>query len=326
MATSGCPVGNSTGPLRPAQGGWPCGRPGSVGRPSGPVRAERRKHAPPANASGGTPVTEPENRPIIEHARVSRRGLQMFGVLAAALGLLLAMPAKAEDEATDTIIPDGIIHDAEFQRLWKQNGEKWLAEDAEIANQLADLEKKFGKKPNIIHILWDDMRYGAVGHRLLTDISGYEAPNIEKMAAGGPLVHAHVHRAVLHAHARGSGHRSARGPLWDDLPDLSDPPDGAAGLGGDDRRGRGRHVPHGLLREGPLRRTRRRATSRTRAGTRRSSASTTSSPGRRSTRRRREPGVLGRLLPRTATTRSYFLDETFRPPRLDVDRRGHRGG
>jgi hypothetical protein len=29
------------------------------------------------------------------------------------------------------------------------------------------------------------MRYGAVGHRLLTDISGYEAPNLEQMARDG---------------------------------------------------------------------------------------------------------------------------------------------
>ena len=78
-----------------------------------------------------------------------------------------------------------IIHEAEFQRLWEQNAERWAKEDKEIQAKLAELEKKFDKKPNIIHILWDDMRYGAVGHRLLTDISGYEAPNLEQMARDG---------------------------------------------------------------------------------------------------------------------------------------------
>ena len=81
--------------------------------------------------------------------------------------------------------PGGLIHEAEFQRLWEMNGEQWSKQDAEIKRQLEALERKHGKKPNIIHILWDDMRYGAVGHRLLTDISGYEAPNIEQMARDG---------------------------------------------------------------------------------------------------------------------------------------------
>lgn len=81
--------------------------------------------------------------------------------------------------------PDGVIYDAEFQRVWAQNGDRWLEEDKEVIAKLAELEQKFGKKPNIIHILWDDMRYGAVGHRLLTDISGYDAPNLEQMAQEG---------------------------------------------------------------------------------------------------------------------------------------------
>ena len=74
-----------------------------------------------------------------------------------------AMAEKAE-------IPGGLVHEAEFQRLWGQNGGRWAEEDNEIQAKLAELEAKFGKKPNIIHVLWDDMRYGAVGHRLLTDI------------------------------------------------------------------------------------------------------------------------------------------------------------
>jgi arylsulfatase len=94
---------------------------------------------------------------------------------------LTAVPALAQKPD----IPGGLVHEAEFQRLWAQNGDRWAEEDKEIDAKLAELEEKFGKKPNIIHILWDDMRYGAVGHRLLTDISGYDAPNLEQMARDG---------------------------------------------------------------------------------------------------------------------------------------------
>ena len=102
-------------------------------------------------------------------------------ILAAALVGGATVPIKAQNTNT----PDGIVYDAEFQRLWAKNGARWGAEDAEIKGKLAQLEAKFGKKPNIIHILWDDMRYGAVGHRLLTDISGYSADNLQKMAEQG---------------------------------------------------------------------------------------------------------------------------------------------
>ena len=98
-----------------------------------------------------------------------------------ALTGLVSVPAVAQKAE----VPGGLVHEAEFQRLWVQNGDRWAEEDKEIQATLAKLEKKFGKKPNIIHILWDDMRYGAVGHRMLTDISGYEAPNIEQMAQDG---------------------------------------------------------------------------------------------------------------------------------------------
>ena len=98
-----------------------------------------------------------------------------------AFGGLITAPAHAQNAK----VPGGLVHEAEFQRLWEQNGDRWAEEDKEIQSKLAELEAKFGKKPNIIHILWDDMRYGAVGHRLLTDISGYEAPNLEQMAQDG---------------------------------------------------------------------------------------------------------------------------------------------
>ncbi len=78
-----------------------------------------------------------------------------------------------------------IVHDAEYDILVAQHGEKWAIEDKEIDKKLAALRKKHGKAPNIIHIMWDDMSYGAIGHPMLNKVSGYASPNINKLAAEG---------------------------------------------------------------------------------------------------------------------------------------------
>ena len=90
--------------------------------------------------------------------------------------------ALAEDAGQP---PHGIIHDAEFQKLWAQKGAEWSAEDKEIDQKLEALHKKHGKRPNIIHIMWDDMKYGAIGHPMLNKVTGYKSPNINQLAAEG---------------------------------------------------------------------------------------------------------------------------------------------
>lgn len=79
----------------------------------------------------------------------------------------------------------GIIHDSEYQRLVEQHGDKWTAEDQDIERKLDALVEKFGKRPNIIHIMWDDMKYGAIGHKMLNNVTGYRSPNINALAAEG---------------------------------------------------------------------------------------------------------------------------------------------
>jgi arylsulfatase len=111
---------------------------------------------------------------------VVNRLVRLVGPAALAMAIA-STPVAAQESKT----PGGIIQESEFQRLWAKNGDSWAAEDVEIDKKLAELEKKFGKKPNIIHILWDDMRMGAVGSRLYTDISGYSADNIQKLAENG---------------------------------------------------------------------------------------------------------------------------------------------
>ena len=78
-----------------------------------------------------------------------------------------------------------LIHEAEYSILLKQHGEKWAAEDREIDARLETLRKKHGKRPNIIYIMWDDMKYGAIGHEMFNKVTGYTSPNINKLAAEG---------------------------------------------------------------------------------------------------------------------------------------------
>jgi len=78
-----------------------------------------------------------------------------------------------------------IIHDAEHYILAAQHEEKWAAEDEAIAAKLAGLEKKYGTKPNIIHIMWDDIAVGEVGIPEIQAVRGFSTPNMNKMAKDG---------------------------------------------------------------------------------------------------------------------------------------------
>ena len=102
----------------------------------------------------------------------------VFAVMASLLFALSAGPALAQSEG-------GIVFDAEFQRLWEQHGDKWTEEDKALDQKLAELKEKFGKAPNIIHMIWDDSGYGDVGSPILTRIHGINTPNISKMADEG---------------------------------------------------------------------------------------------------------------------------------------------
>jgi len=78
-----------------------------------------------------------------------------------------------------------IIHDAEQAVLQKQFGDQWAKQDKDIQKVLAALEKKFGKKPNIIHVMWDDNSFGEVGIPVFNKIKGFDTPNINKMGEEG---------------------------------------------------------------------------------------------------------------------------------------------
>jgi arylsulfatase len=80
-----------------------------------------------------------------------------------------------------------IVHDAEYYILEAQNGEKWAAEDKELDKKLAELRKKHGRPPNIIHIMWDDTAFGDVGIPAIQKVRGLHTPRLNTMAEEGIL-------------------------------------------------------------------------------------------------------------------------------------------
>ena len=103
--------------------------------------------------------------------------------IVAAAGALLSFTAYAQD----TITPDGIVHDAEFYVLKAQNGERWAAEDEELQARLDALEERFGRPPNLIHIMWDDTAYGDLGMPAIQAVRGLNTPNINALAEEGMM-------------------------------------------------------------------------------------------------------------------------------------------
>src|SRR5271155_4630939 len=104
------------------------------------------------------------------------------GVALTAIGLLTAVHAAVAQNDTPKI-----VHDAQYYVLDAQNGEQWAAEDKDLDTRLAALRQKYGRPPNIIHILWDDQPFGAVGIPALQQLRGYSTPRLNEMAAEGML-------------------------------------------------------------------------------------------------------------------------------------------
>ncbi len=104
-----------------------------------------------------------------------RRGTLRVGIAVIMTLTLVASEGIAKD----------IVHDAEHYLLEAQHGEKWASEDKAIDSRLSELEKRFGTRPNIIHIMWDDTAVGEVGIPEIQAVRGFSTPNINKMADDG---------------------------------------------------------------------------------------------------------------------------------------------
>ena len=78
-----------------------------------------------------------------------------------------------------------LVHDAEYYVLEAQHGEAWKAQDAVIQGKIDALRAKYGKPPNIIHVMWDDTPVGMIGIPEIQKVRGWETPNINQMATEG---------------------------------------------------------------------------------------------------------------------------------------------
>ncbi|WP_019028041.1 sulfatase-like hydrolase/transferase [Colwellia piezophila] len=102
----------------------------------------------------------------------------LASISVAAMTLLPSLSATAATKAN-------LIHDAEQNILQEQFGEKWAKQDVGLQKKLDALYKKHGKRPNIIHIMWDDTSFGEVGIKAFNKIRGFDTPNINKMGEEG---------------------------------------------------------------------------------------------------------------------------------------------
>jgi arylsulfatase len=81
---------------------------------------------------------------------------------------------------------DSIIHDAEFDVLRQQHGDRWKQEDKTIDVMLTKIRaRNGGKRPNILYILIDDVGFGQMGNRTLNHVIGVSTPNINQLAEEG---------------------------------------------------------------------------------------------------------------------------------------------
>jgi arylsulfatase A-like enzyme len=82
-----------------------------------------------------------------------------------------------------------IVHayqgDAAHEKALLKNAKAWAKEDKGINSRLQKLEKRFGKKPNIIYILGDDVGWGELGSYLGGKLRGTPTPNLDNMAKQG---------------------------------------------------------------------------------------------------------------------------------------------
>ena len=110
--------------------------------------------------------------------------LAVAGVIPAMSKLALGKAKGMPDSVTNTP-KNGPQFDAPFLKLQQKNKAKWAAEDREINKKLAALERKFGKKPNIIYVLTDDVGWGELGWQGGGKHRGTPTPYLDKMAYEG---------------------------------------------------------------------------------------------------------------------------------------------
>ncbi len=82
-------------------------------------------------------------------------------------------------------LAQAIQYDAPYYDLESRNRDAWQQEDRAVQEKLAALEKKYGKKPNIIYMLPDDIGWGETGAYGGGEVRGAPTPRLDEMAAEG---------------------------------------------------------------------------------------------------------------------------------------------
>ena len=78
-----------------------------------------------------------------------------------------------------------VVFDAPYEKLAEQNKDRWDLEDLQVKAKLATLEKRFGKKPNIIYIMTDDVGWGELGWQGGGKHRGTPSAELDQMAYDG---------------------------------------------------------------------------------------------------------------------------------------------
>ena len=94
-------------------------------------------------------------------------------------------PAEPDGGVGAKAVAPKVIHDAEYYILDARHGEKWAVQDKDLDAKLAELRKKHGTPPNIIHIMWDDTAVGEIGIPAIQKVRGFQTPNMNRLAAEG---------------------------------------------------------------------------------------------------------------------------------------------
>ena len=78
-----------------------------------------------------------------------------------------------------------IVHDPEFVRMQAVFGDQWREDDKAVQRKLDALEARFGKKPNIVFILADDVGLTELGSYGGGKLRGAPTPNLDRIARQG---------------------------------------------------------------------------------------------------------------------------------------------
>ena len=98
--------------------------------------------------------------------------------------VMIGICAVAFTYSPRTVIAQQVV-DAPFAKFQEKYGAEWAEDDKVVDQKLAELEAKFGKKPNIIMVLTDDIGWGTLGAYGGGKVVGAPTPNLDKMARDG---------------------------------------------------------------------------------------------------------------------------------------------